>query len=207
MGKEISPRKYSIKRKEKDMKVFLIGSHGAGKTTLVQEIEKELEKERISHIVVPELPRFLMENLIFHWSSLSFTSWVNFQRVLADYYYFVHQLETDLPVLSDRSLLDVLAYVKFGAGKWEKHLSSYLEFPEFLFGKTKSVLQQAENYFYSLNNLWQDISQQKIEELLQEIIKEFSVSVRIFTRQDLENIKNEIVSLFMEQGNRKGVIK
>ncbi len=189
------------------MKVFLIGSHGAGKTTLIQEIEKELT---ISHIIVPELPRFLMEKFNFHWSTLSFISWVNFQRVIADYYYFVHQFETDLPVLCDRSLLDVIAYVKFAAGKWENSLSSFCpQFPELLYEKTKKVLQQENNYFYfySLNNQWQDISQKIIEEHLQKIIKEFPVSVRVFTRQDLESIKNEIISLILENRERKEVIE
>jgi len=149
-----------------------------------------------------------MENLKFHWDSLPFPSWLSFQKTLAEYYYFIHQFETGwFPVLSDRSLLDVLAYVKFAAGgKWENRSS--LDYQTHLCKKVRSVLQHGENhfYFYSLNNQYQDISQLKIEEHLQEIIKEFSVKAKVFTRQDLEDIKNEITSLLMEQGkNKRGV--
>jgi len=177
------------------MKIFIIGAHGAGKTTLVNSIKRELEKEEIPVIVVPELARFMLENLKFDWRLVSFSDWVNFQKTLMEYYYFAHRMECDLPLISDRSLLDVYAYCKYAAGRWRIHIHFY--YPELLeevYGKIKRIVSDEENYFYlySMNGNWKEPSQQRIEEYLREILNEMGIQYKIFIRSAYREIKKEI---------------
>jgi len=93
-------------------KICICGTHGVGKTTLVNEIEK-LVRYRWPNsglIVAPEMARETIDTLRLDWRTTDIEEAVYFQRMLHNYYCLVSRLPG--PLLSDRCALDSLQYAR-----------------------------------------------------------------------------------------------
>jgi nicotinamide riboside kinase len=121
------------------MKRFSIsGTHSVGKTTLVNNLIESL-KDSVSIKLIPEMAReliakgFLLNKDITEWGVINYVT---------EYLYHERSICADI-VLSDRSLIDLLAYIK--TNKSEKIRKKYIQLvEEVVFEESKRF----DNYFY-----------------------------------------------------------
>lgn len=87
-------------------RISISGTHSTGKTTLVNSLQDSIGEKHLK--VIPEIARFLIDKGFKLNQDITEYGIVNY---LTDYLYNERILESEI-VISDRSLIDLLAYVK-----------------------------------------------------------------------------------------------
>ncbi len=103
-------------------RISVSGTHSTGKTTLVNSVVNSIDAKHIS--VIPEIARFLIDRGFKLNQDITEFGIVNY---ITEYLYYERITQSDI-VVSDRSLIDLLAYVK--TNKSSKIRKTYLKLIE-----------------------------------------------------------------------------
>jgi len=104
------------------LKISISGTHSVGKTTLVNNIKKRMISSNIH--VIPEVARVLIDKGFKLNQDITEYGIVNY---ITDYLFFERTINSEI-LISDRSLIDLLAYVKTNNSK--KIRKKYVELIE-----------------------------------------------------------------------------
>jgi deoxyadenosine/deoxycytidine kinase len=162
------------------MRISISGSHSVGKTTLANQLMEVIQREHNIELI-PEIARILIAKRFL--LNQNITEWgiVNYVQ---EYLYNERICNADI-VLSDRSLIDLLAYIKTNnSPKIRKQFIQLVE--EVVFEESKRF----DHYFYLpiefpliLDNVRPiDISYQKeVDHTLTELFKYYSIHPIVIT--------------------------
>jgi hypothetical protein len=92
------------------MKIAIIGTHGVGKTTIVNDVCSQLGKYDIPLLKVREQSRDWIEEYGFSWRNCNPYQFGNYELGLFHYFMFMFMFDNN--IISDRSPFDVAAYAK-----------------------------------------------------------------------------------------------
>ena len=166
------------------VKIAIIGTHGIGKTALIQRIKEKVGPELLTP---PELARDILEALKMDWREAEWDRLRDFQLTLLSYTMLVSQMPG--PLLADRCPLDVLAYMTYQnpANNIVTNIFSLAE---------QAALRYNHIYFYRAYSTSLSDEQQAIQSLLKKICKILSIATIDFTRADADQIVNSIVKRY-----------
>lgn len=174
------------------VKIAVTGTHGVGKTVLIQSVKASLPTDVLEHIKFPpELAIDIIKSLGFRWQDVNKDTYKNFEKCLFNYYCLVSKL--DINFLADRLPIDVIAY-------WTYILREPIP-DDMLRDLVKSIKQYDTIYFYKEDNLDSErgFIQQEIENWLIKMYHLADVPYFVFYRKDFDEIVDEIVDTFVEK--------
>lgn len=177
------------------MKIAITGTHGVGKTTLIDAIQADLPTNTLEHVKFPpELAIDIIKSLDFRWRDASKDAYKNFEKCLFNYYCLISKL--DISFLADRLPIDVIAY-------WTYILREPIP-DDMLKDLHISMKQYDKIYFYKEDNLDDErgFIQQEIENWLIKMYHLANIQCFIFYRKDFNKIVDEIVDTFRGKGEK-----
>lgn len=92
------------------MKIAIIGTHGVGKTTIVNDVCMQLSQYDISLLKVREQSREWIEEYGFSWRDSNPYQFGHYELSLFNYFMFMFMFDNN--IVADRSPFDVAAYAK-----------------------------------------------------------------------------------------------